>query len=231
MKPLVSILVTTYNVENFVERAVRSALAQTYPSLEIVIVDDCSDDGTWEKLQRFSKKVTLIRHIERKRVSAALNTALGRAHGDYIARLDGDDQLYPTLIEEEVAILQARPEYGFVYCDYEEVNAAGKVIRKVSLPEFSPKLVHEVDYIAMGNLVRRECYEMVGSYDEEMKKQEHYDWSIRLVENYKGIHLPKILFTYTRHSAQATANKDDLRSYTERVRKKYNLKRDEVVRW
>lgn len=231
MKPLASLLVTTYNVENYVDRALKSALAQTYPNLEIIAVDDHSSDDTWEKLQQFKGKVILIRHKRRRRVPAALNTALNRARGGLITRLDGDDVLYPKLIEKEVKFLQKHPEIGFVYCDYDEVDEQGNLIRKVKLPEYSPPIVHQVDYIAMGNMIRKECYEVMGNYDEKMKKQEHYDWSIRLAQKFTGGHLAERLFAYTRHPRQATANLEDLKYYTELIRKKYGLKRNEVVRW
>ena len=231
MIELISILITTYNVESFVERAINSALNQTYPNIEIIIVDDCSNDRTWEKIRRFSKKAVMVRHEKRKRVSAALNTALKVAHGDFIARLDGDDQLYPKILEREAAVLRGHTECGFVYCDYEEIDEKEKLIRQVHLPEFSSQLAHEIDYIAMGNLVRKSCYDNIGWYDEKMKKQEHYDWSIRLFSKYKGLHIPEILFAYTRHPKQATAQTDDLRFYTEKIRQKYGLRNDEVVRW
>lgn len=228
---LISLLVTTYNVENFIERAIKSALNQTYPHVEIIVVDDASTDSTWEKLQRFAGKITLIRHKKRKRVSAALNTGLKKSRGSYIARLDGDDELHPSILEKELTLLKNHQECGFVYSDYEEIDESGKLIRKVSLSGFSPELVHHIDYIAMGNLVRKSCYDKIGWYDETMKKQEHYDWSIRLFTYYKGLHLPEILFTYTRHPKQATANINDLQFYTEKIRKKYKLKSQEVVRW
>lgn len=231
MSELVSLLVTTYNVERFIERAIKSALSQTYRPIEIIVVDDCSTDKTWQKLQAFKSRLKLIRHSQRLRVSVALNTALQIAHGKYIARLDGDDQLYSDIFKKEVAQLEMHPESGFVYCDYEEIDETGKLIRQVKLPEFSPKLIHEIDYIAMGNLVRRECYESIGTYDTNMKKQEHYDWSIRLISQYTGHHVPEVLFAYTRHPKQATANIADLRFYTERIRQKYSLDLNEVVQW
>lgn len=231
MSELISLLVTTYNVENFIEKAITSALALTYKPLEIIVVDDCSTDKTWQKLQVYKSQLKLIRHVRRQRVSAALNTALKKAQGKYIARLDGDDQLYPDIFKIEMKELYAHPECGFVYCDYEEINQSGKLIRQVKLPEFSPQLIHHKDYIAMGNLVRRECYDKVGIYDTSMKKQEHYDWSIRLISQYLGYHVPKKLFTYTRHSMQATSITADLRFYTEKIRQKYSLNPEGVVQW
>lgn len=231
MISLISLLVTSYNVESFIERALQSAINQTYPHVEIIVVDDASTDRTWEILQQFSNQVILIRHPERRRVAAALNTGLAKAQGTYVARLDGDDQLRHNIFEKEIALLQTHPECGFVYCDYEEINEKGERIRQVHLPQFSAELVHHIDYIAMGNLVRKSCYEKIGWYDEEMKKQEHYDWSMRLFTKYRGLHIPEVLFTYTRHPRQATANAHDLRFYTEKIRQKYGLKPDEIVQW
>ncbi len=229
--PLVSILVTSYNVEDFIDRAINSALDQTYPHVEIIAVDDASSDSTWQRLQKYKHRIQLIRNKKRKRVSAALNIALSVAKGEYITRLDGDDQLDPTLVEKEVELLSKNSHIGFVYCDYVEVDPGGKLIREVHLPDYIPSVIHLVDYIAMGNMIRAGCYQKIGGYDEGMKKQEHYDFSIRLAREFEGAHLAEPLFFYTRRPNQATSNLDDIRYYTELIRQKYNLRPSEVVSW
>lgn len=99
-KPLVSILIPTFNREDVIERALKSALNQTYDNYEIVIVDDGSTDNTKKLLEPYlSEKVRLIEHSENRGITSARNTLLDNARGEWIAFLSSDDELYPEAIE------------------------------------------------------------------------------------------------------------------------------------
>jgi hypothetical protein len=118
--PLVSCLVTAYNYERFLERAVESALAQDVASLEVVIVDDGSTDGTGAVADALA-----ARHPDRVRVIhkanggwiSAMNAAIEAARGTYLGILDADDAWLPGKLRAQLALLEARPELGLVYSD------------------------------------------------------------------------------------------------------------------
>lgn len=205
MSPLVSVLLVTYNLQNYVERAVKSVLDQTYDNFQIILVDDYSSDGTWGRVQQFRSRVKLIRHKKRCFISAALNTALKHAVGDYIVRLDGDDKMYATLIDREVKFLEDYPELGYVHCDYHVVDETGKRMKKPKLREYDPENIYHVDMTAVGTMMRKKIFDERGWFDPEMHLQEMYEFYLRALRNYKGAFLPEKLWAYTRRPGQATS--------------------------
>ena len=106
MKPLVSILIPAYNAEKSIADTIQSAIAQTWPRKEIIVVDDGSTDRTAEVLRRFASKGITVVSTENQGLSAAVNHALQLSHGDYIQELDADDVLAPDKIERQLAALR-----------------------------------------------------------------------------------------------------------------------------
>ena len=109
MKPLVSILIPAYNAEEWISDTINSALAQTWPRKEIIVVDDGSRDRTAEVAQRFASKEVLVVSKENQGASAARNQALQLSQGDYIQWLDADDLLAPDKLEHQIAALGDSP--------------------------------------------------------------------------------------------------------------------------
>src|ERR1017187_5622192 len=106
MKPLVSILVSAYNAEEWISYTLQSAVAQTWPRKEIIVVDDGSTDGTAEVARRFASKEVTVISTENHGLSAGQNHAYAQSQGDYIQFLDADDLLAPDKIERQLASLQ-----------------------------------------------------------------------------------------------------------------------------
>ena len=106
MKPLVSILIPAYNAEEWVAESIQSAVGQTWPRKEIIIVDDGSTDRTGEVASRFAAEDVKVVSTENRGPSAAINTAYRLAQGDYIQELDADDILAPDKIERQLAALR-----------------------------------------------------------------------------------------------------------------------------
>ena len=105
MRPLVSILIPAYNAEKTIAQTLQSAIAQTWPRKEIIVVDDGSTDRTVEVVRRFGSRVTLV-STENRGGQAARNHAYSLCHGDYIQWLDADDLLAPDKLERQLAALQ-----------------------------------------------------------------------------------------------------------------------------
>ncbi len=106
MKPLVSILIPAYNAEKWIAYTLQSALEQTWPRKEIIVVDDGSADGTLEIARGFTSKGFTVVSVENRGASAARNHALQLSKGDYIQWLDADDLLAPNKIERQLAALR-----------------------------------------------------------------------------------------------------------------------------
>ena len=111
--PLVSILIATYNSEDFIRETLDSVLNQTYTNLEIVLCDDASSDGTVNVLKEYQKKNERIKIIQNDRnlgISLNMNNGIGQCNGKYIAILDADDWAYPYRIEEQVNLMEENPK-------------------------------------------------------------------------------------------------------------------------
>src|ERR1051325_7839947 len=103
--PLVSVIVPTYNRANLLRETIESVLAQTYPNIELIVVDDGSTDETPELLKQYDDRLAYIRK-QNAGGTAARNTGILAAHGEYLNFLDHDDLFLPTKIERQVKILQ-----------------------------------------------------------------------------------------------------------------------------
>ena len=118
-RPLVSVIMPTYEGAAFVGETIESVLAQTYEPIEIVAVDDASTDGTPEIVAAYGERVRLERGRERVGPTRRRNEALSLARGELIAWLDQDDLWLPEKTERQVEVMLARPEVGLVYTGYE----------------------------------------------------------------------------------------------------------------
>lgn len=120
-RPLVSVIIPTYNSAPFIRDCVASIRQNTYPNVEIVIVDDGSPDNTLEIVKRLDTEITLVEQPNAGRGSAR-NNGFNHASGKYIAFLDHDDLLEETSIEERVAFLDGHPDKGWVFTDAMEYD-------------------------------------------------------------------------------------------------------------
>jgi len=121
-RPLVSVIIPAYNSAPFIRDCVASIRRNTYPNVEIVIVDDGSPDHTLEIVKSLDTEITLVEQPNAGR-GAARNNGFNHASGAYLAFLDHDDLLEKTSIEERVAYLDAHPEKGWVFTDAMEYNS------------------------------------------------------------------------------------------------------------
>src|SRR6185295_16732226 len=102
MKPLVSILIPAYNAEEWLAPAIQSAVAQTWPRKEIIVVNDGSTDRTAEIARSFASKEVAVLSTENRGLSATVNHAYRHCQGDYIQELDADDLMLPNKIERQL---------------------------------------------------------------------------------------------------------------------------------
>ena len=105
---LFSIVIACHNHEGFVRQAVGSALGQWYPRKEVIVVDDCSNDGTWDVLSTFGETVIAVRLPTNRGAAGARNHGAFLAHGEYLVFLDGDDVLMPWALEVYGLLVAAR---------------------------------------------------------------------------------------------------------------------------
>jgi glycosyltransferase involved in cell wall biosynthesis len=210
--PLVSVIIPTYNRADLLPEAIRSVLSQTITDFELIIVDDGSSDDTRQLVETFADPRIRYIYQENKGISGAMNTGLGAARGDYIARLDSDDRWLPTILAEQLAIFEAHPEIGIVYAKAQAMDINGNpMAQTLGAPGHFPgqtfkSLLYGDFGSAISTLVRRECYERIGGYDTHLKANEDWDVWIRLARYYPFYFLDQVLANFRYHPGRSTAS-------------------------
>ncbi|MDE2489565.1 MAG: glycosyltransferase family 2 protein [Elusimicrobia bacterium] len=197
--PKVSVVIPVYNGAATIERAVRSALAQTLRDLEVVVVDDGSTDATPEVLARISDpRLRVVRQANAGR-SRARNVAVREARAPYVAMLDADDLAYPDRLARQAALLDARPEIALcgTWADWIEPDGTKREWRQPVEPEdVRSAMLRSNCFIHSTVMVRKEAFEEAGGYDERLVFSEDYDLFLRLVARHAGANVPQVLGAY-----------------------------------
>lgn len=174
-----------YNAASHVSEAIESALAQTYPDVEIIVVDDGSTDRTLEVLRSFADRIVLLQQPNRG-PSAARNAALERATGSLIALLDADDVWKPHRLERMISELERDRELGFLTSDAHIVygdRMSEDTYYADYLPadwrfhsDDQPYWIIQYNFVFTMTVVRRELFERHGRFDESLRTCE--DWEL-----------------------------------------------------
>jgi len=181
--PLVSVIIPAYNAERFLTRSLRSVLDQTYPRLQVIVVDDGSTDYTAHIVNRHADlRMTYVRQANQG-PGAARNTGVKIARGEYVTFLDADDYYLPTKIAEQVAFLDGRDD-TIAYCDalhYESNWPEHFYRRRGPRPSGNllPWLMGEPLINPNTVMYPRKVFEVVGLFDPTYNFPEEWDWYIR----------------------------------------------------
>jgi filamentous hemagglutinin family protein len=211
MSATISLVIITYNREDYLSAAIESVLAQTKHDFELLIWDDGSTDNSVEIAQNYAKNDRRIRVIaaEHRGETPARKAAMTEITGTYFGWVDSDDLLAPTAIEETAAILDAHPEVGFVYTDYLDISKTGEIIgygQRCSVPYSKEQLLLQFMTFHF-RLIRRSAFELAGGIDEEIQYSCDYDLCVRLSEVAEVKHLSKPLYYYRHHAESITSTK------------------------
>jgi glycosyltransferase involved in cell wall biosynthesis len=203
--PLVSTIIPVYNREDRVSDAIRSAIAQTYNNQEIIIVDDRSTDDSVKTVKQYTRSnnnILLIEHDENKGGSAARNTGIKHASGQYIAFLDSDDIWHPTKLEGQIKLIESRgPNWKAAYCGAKHIssNPISNIFK--NLPSVDPCPVGDremiksiltlsVDVGSSTIVAHRDEINSINGFDESFDRHQDYEFMIRLLKQTKIEYLP-----------------------------------------
>jgi glycosyltransferase involved in cell wall biosynthesis len=192
----VSIIIPCYNSGAHLGEAVTSALAQTWPDVEVVIVDDGSTDPTTTHLLQTARwPRTRIFHQANAGPSAARNRAIFEAQGAYILPLDADDTIEAEYAAKAVAVLDTQPEVGVVYC---RARKFGAEIGPWLLPDYSLRELVIDNVIFVTAMYRKSDWANVGGYNESLRHGvEDYEFWVKMVHRGCGVvQLDEDLFNY-----------------------------------
>lgn len=179
---LISVIMPAYNAAPFIGAAIGSVLAQSYPHLELIIVNDGSTDDTEQIIRQFNDPRIWLETQPNAGPAAARNRGLKLAAGQFIVFLDSDDAMSPEFIADHLREFESHPETDLVYCDDQLVDADGKPMRIIERKEYAApsEIVRELflngyPIVPFRTCIRKRVFDKIGLYDPALHVAEDYD--------------------------------------------------------
>lgn len=206
-RPTVSVVMPAYNAKRYITDAVESVLAQTFRDFELIIIDDGSTDGTEAILMQLAAKDSRIRLTRRPNtgIVGALNDALARANGEFVARMDADDLSFPERFEKQLTFLREHPDCVCVGTQIQRMDPYGTPLHReehnLTHAEIDTELMTGRGFAMVHPTVmmRREAVETVGGYRKQYEISEDLDLFLRLGEVGTLANLSDLLLHYRIH--------------------------------
>jgi glycosyltransferase involved in cell wall biosynthesis len=204
--PLVSVIMPAFNAERYIAEALTSIQNQTLRSVEVIVIDDGSTDGTVREAERFAGALDLtVMRQTNAGPSAARNAGIRRARGRYCAFLDADDVMVPELLEAQSSLLEADPEVGLVLTDVMTFDDKG-IVHGARWKLADPFNGTMLDRLLIENYVTTSavmapvhCLREAGLFPEDRRVAEDYELWLRLAARWKiaFIDRPLVRYRYT----------------------------------
>ena len=215
-----------YNGGAYVHKAVQSVLDQSYAHLELIIADDCSTDGSYERLAEIKDpRVTLVRQETNRGGGAALNKAMSLAKGQYIACMDADDIACNNRLQKQVDFLEKNPDYGMVGCHYNKIDRNDRKIKSVTIPvtdtEIRYRMIFNYPFCHPSVMYRAAILRNHNiAYNPSSRFAEDYEVAFAVASRAKLYNLTDNLMKFRKHTA----------SVTKKNSAKNNLAKSEFIR-
>jgi glycosyltransferase involved in cell wall biosynthesis len=206
--PLVSVIIPCYNAEKYVGQAIESALAQTYPKKEVIVIDDGSTDGSLDVIKSFGDRIRWETGPNRGG-SAARNRGIELAQGELIQFLDADDLLHPQKLERQVPLVLETPDM-IVYCDFVVEDIETGEIVEIPRRECDGRdpvvFAIQAERLSISAPIHWKSRLLeVGGFDESLPCCQEYDLHIRLAcHGAKWRHLREVLYTVRRRKGSVS---------------------------
>ena len=246
-QPLVSVIIAAYNHEKYVTETIDSIVAQTYPNLELIVIDDGSKDNTYKILQEVVQKHKkrfkriVLKTQENQGTTTTLNRLIAETKGKYVFMIASDDVAKPECIEKEVTFLEKNPDYVIAVGDNEFINYKSKRIYltedeeetdninlakyktfadKVGTREFHHTyavLWSGHSFYTNGYTIRSSILKRIPPFTKEAPLEDYYMF-LQLLKYGKMKFIDEILFSYRIHAAQTSKNKEKINDMTIKTR-------------
>jgi glycosyltransferase involved in cell wall biosynthesis len=208
----ISVYITSYNQKKYLIEAIESVLAQTLRPSQIVVVDDCSTDGSQEVIagyaSRYGDLFTPVFHTTNQGIARTRNDGLRASTGNHVTHVDGDDRFLPTKLENEARLLQDNQDAQIAFSDYYYVDAEGARTGRWAEREKPPQgdvfcQTFARDFpnhtLFRNALINREAWQDVGLFDPNLALYEDYDMLIRLTRHLRVVYHDEPLCEYRLH--------------------------------
>jgi len=197
----VSVVIPAYNALAFLPETLASVESQSFLDFEVLIINDGSSDGieSWFSQSVTDPRIKLISQVNQG-LSAARNTGIAHAQGEYIALVDADDTWAATKLEKQVEYLDRNPDIGLVHTWYAmmgmDSNPTGTVFKSRTAGDAHRQLLVQNSIGVASVMARQECFERAGGFDCELRSLEDWDMWIRISKLYKIGVIPEVLTFY-----------------------------------
>jgi len=199
---LVTTIIPAYNVASTLQRTLKSAIAQTYPLHEILVIDDGSNDATGQLADEIAARNPMVRviHQDNRGLPGARNRGIDEAAGDFVAPLDADDVWHPEKIARQVAAIEAMPQAGLAYAWFRRIDGEDRVLPGSASPQVEGWVFHQHlarNFISNGSspLIRTEIARTL-RYDESFTSCEDYLFQLQVARQYRFACVPAYLTGY-----------------------------------
>ncbi len=215
-QPKVSIVVPVYNGANYLREAIDSALAQTYKNIEVIVVNDGSDD--FEETDKIAKSYgDKIRYFKKENggVATALNLGISVMEGEYFSWLSHDDVYFPEKIEVQIILLRQLNRDVILYSDYQFIDLKSQYVRTRKLPSVPPEsfklaLISSQPLHGCSLLIPKSFFGEVGAFNETLPTTQDYDLWVKMAERFEFIHIPRVLISSRLHPSQGSKSQSSL---------------------
>lgn len=207
--PLISLIVPVFNTPGeWLAKMIESVRGQIYPHWELCIADDASTAvgvrALLQKYEREDRRIRVVYREENGQISAASNSALAIAQGEYIALLDHDDELTLDALYWVIKEIAAHPNVDVIYSDEDKIDVDGNRTDIFFKPDWSPELMFNCMYMGHLGVYRKAFLDRVGGFRSEFNFSQDYDLALRATELTQQIrHIPRILYHWRRVEGSA----------------------------
>jgi len=214
----ISVYITSYNQKDYLQEAIESVLVQTLRPHQIIIIDDCSNDGSQQLIADFQSQypdlITPIYHDKNTGIAQVRNDALLAVTGDYVTHVDGDDRILPTKLEKEANLLLSNPYAELAFSNYFYITEDGACMGIWADSEIPPEgnvfcQIFARDFprrnLFRNELVNYQAWETIGFYDPKLNIFEDYDMRIRLTKKIRVVYHNEPLSEYRLHDGGLSA--------------------------
>lgn len=230
--PLVSVVIPAYNAEPFIRDALDSLMAQTYPNLEVLVVDDGSTDGTRQAVMSYGDRVKYAFEENSGGCSRPRNLGIDRTSGELIAFLDADDVMAKDRLAVEVEFLTPHPDAALVFSNFQPFWESGLrgddhfstcprlspllsalqpgVPGLVLEPSVSTELLLTENFGSSSPMVRRTAVDAVGQFDESLRACEDFDFVYRVAAHYPIGIASRVGWFKRQHRDNMTTNTENM---------------------
>ncbi|MEQ9626112.1 glycosyltransferase [Coleofasciculus chthonoplastes] len=219
--PLISVIIPAYNAEKTIKETVQSVLNQSLSDLEVIIINDASQDATVEIVNSIFDPRIQVFSYPQAGANVSRNRGLLHSKGNYIAFLDADDVWVADKLACQFNALQENPQAAVAYSWTNSIDEAGEFLRRGSYISANGNVYAKLlllDFIESGSnpLIRRDALEAVGGFDESLLAAQDWDMWLRLAARYHFVAVPQpqILYRVSPHSMSSNILRQELASLT-----------------